>query len=53
MIPNGTNHDPLQSSQVDTITPRFFIDATIDANPDDGDWWLDIGDVNIPGALAL
>ncbi len=29
--------------------PRYFLDAGYDANPDDGDWWLDVCPVTLPG----
>lgn len=29
--------------------PRFFLDATYDAAAEDGDWWLDLGGVDLPG----
>lgn len=44
---------PAQPAQLDAPAPRFFLDAAIDANPDDGDWWLDIGGVDLPGSLAV
>jgi hypothetical protein len=29
-------------------TPRFFLNPAFDANPEDGDWWLDLGRIDIP-----
>ncbi len=53
MTPLNTLPDTAQPAQTDVTAPRFFLDAVIDANPDDGDWWLDIGSVNLPGSLAV
>ncbi len=53
MIPMNSLPDSTQPAQVDVTAPRFFLDAAIDANPDDGDWWLDIGGVDLPGSLAV
>lgn len=32
-------------------TPRFFIDDAFDTAPD-GDWWLDLGSVDLPTSVA-
>lgn len=53
MTPLNAIPEPTQTSQPDALAPRFFLDAAIDANPDDGDWWLDIGAVDLPGSLAV
>lgn len=42
-----------QPAQGHVADPRFFLDGTIDASPDDGDWWLDLGAVDLPGGLAV
>jgi hypothetical protein len=52
MIPTSTANDR------DTLAdrgdrgddrPRYFLDAAYDTNPEDGDWWLDVGPVTLPG----
>ncbi|AMV28526.1 hypothetical protein VT84_29240 [Gemmata sp. SH-PL17] len=53
MTPVDALSDLTQSTQIDATAPRFFLDPAIDANPDDGDWWLDIGGVDLPGSLAV
>lgn len=53
MTPLNALPEPTQTSQPDALAPRFFLDAAIDANPDDGDWWLDIGAIDLPGSLAV
>lgn len=53
MTPLNSLPEPTQTAQSDVATPRFFLDNVIDANPDDGDWWLDIGGFDLPGALAV
>ena len=51
MIPTAPNdHTPY--STADDTSPRFFIDDTYDANPD-GDWWLDLGSVDLPTGCAV
>ncbi len=53
MLPLNTLTNTSQPAQPDVTVPRFFLDDAIDANPDDGDWWLDIGSVDLPGSLAV
>lgn len=53
MTPLDTFAEPVQAAQTDVTAPRFFLDNAIDANPDDGDWWLDIGGIDLPGSLAV
>lgn len=53
MIPTSSLPDSTQPAQTDVTGSRFFLDASFDANPDDGDWWLDIGGVDLPGSLAV
>ncbi|MDY3554532.1 hypothetical protein R5W24_003656 [Gemmata sp. JC717] len=53
MTPLINLSEPVQSTQADVSVPRFFIDNTIDASPDDGDWWLDLGGVDLPGSIAV
>jgi hypothetical protein len=36
----------------DDVCPRFFLDDAIDAGTD-GDWWLDLGRVDLPFATAV
>lgn len=52
MIPTSTLPGSTQPSQPDAAASRFFLDDAFDANPVDGDWWLDIGGVDLPGSLA-
>ena len=42
-----------QSAQADVAAPRFFLDGALDASPDAGDWWLDLGAVDLPGSPAV
>ncbi|HEY1189738.1 MAG TPA: hypothetical protein VGE74_18970 [Gemmata sp.] len=53
MTPLNTLPELTQPAQLDAQAPRFFLDAAIDANPDDGDWWLDIGAIDLPGSLVV
>ena len=53
MTPINALPEPAQSAQADVTVPRFFLDNVIDANPDDGDWWLDIGAIDLPGSLSV
>ncbi len=51
MIPiSPTDHNP--TTPADASQPRFFLDAAFDANTD-GDWWLDLGSVDLPTAPAV
>jgi hypothetical protein len=52
MIPTAPT-DQFPSAPADGGYPRFFLDATYDASADDGDWWLDLGRVDLPGAPAV
>jgi hypothetical protein len=45
MIPN-TPADYMQPTSTDD-QPRYFLDDSFDASTD-GDWWLDLGCVNLP-----
>jgi hypothetical protein len=48
MIPTAPTPDQTQPIQADDTRPRFFLDDSF--NPDtDGDWWLDLGRVDLPG----
>ncbi len=33
--------------------PHFFLDTAYDASSDDGDWWLDLGGVDLPGGSPV
>ncbi len=46
MIPTVPN-DSSKPTPADDSRPRFFLDDAFDANPD-GDWWLDLGSVDLP-----
>jgi hypothetical protein len=51
MIPTApTDHN--QPIHADDSRPRFFLDDAYDANTD-GDWWLDLGAVDLPTAPAV
>jgi hypothetical protein len=52
MTPIATNHDHIQPALADNGRPRFFIDDRYDADSD-GDWWLDLGSVDLPVATAV
>lgn len=32
--------------------PRYFVNAAIDTDPGDGDWWLDLGGIDLPSDLC-
>jgi hypothetical protein len=49
MIPNAPTTQLPQSADTE---PRFFVNAAIDADPRDGDWWLDLGGVDLPTDLC-
>lgn len=51
MIPTA-HSDHVQHAHADDVSPRFFIDDAYDVNPD-GDWWLDLGGVDLPTADAV
>jgi hypothetical protein len=51
MIPTAPT-DHAQMIHADDSQPRFFLDATFDAHTD-GDWWLDLGGVDLPTALPV
>jgi hypothetical protein len=51
MIPTAPA-DHTQLNSADDSRPRFFLDASFDANAD-GDWWLDLGAVDLPAAPAV
>lgn len=51
MIPTAPNTDYTQPTADDTH-PRFFLDDAFDADAD-GDWWLDLGCVAVPGVPAV
>jgi hypothetical protein len=51
MIPTvPTNQTQLQNA--DTCPLRFFLDDAFDAGTD-GDWWLDLGRVDLPTAPTV
>ena len=50
--PTTMNSDHLHAPAADDTTPRFFLDDAMDANSD-GDWWLDLGLVDLPGGAAV
>jgi hypothetical protein len=52
MIPNATTTDHTQPTATDDGSPRFFLEAALDTDSD-GDWWLDLGLVDLPGLLAV
>jgi hypothetical protein len=48
MIPTTpTDHD--QAIHADDNGPRFFLNDAFDATTD-GDWWLDLGHIDLPAA---
>jgi hypothetical protein len=47
-IPSDYN----QPTPADDMRPRFFLDDSYDATPD-GDWWLDLGSVDLPLPQAV
>lgn len=51
MIPTVPT-DHTQPTPADDCRPRFFLDDTYDADTD-GDWWLDLGRVDLPTAPAV
>jgi hypothetical protein len=53
MIPTADPADHALPTPADDGRPRFFLDANYDASPDDGDWWLDLGRVDLPGPTTL
>lgn len=46
-----TMTDPTPTTAPDDTTPRFFIDDAFDASAD-GDWWLDLGHIDLPNGVA-
>lgn len=44
--------DTTPTTASDDTTSRFFIDDTFDS-PTDGDWWLDLGHIDLPNAVAV
>ena len=44
--------DYTQLGSADDGRPRYFLDDTIDDTLD-GDWWLDLGRVDLPPAPAV
>lgn len=49
MIPNASPADfATPHTPADDRKPRFFLDASIDKPDDLGDWWLDLGTVDLP-----
>lgn len=53
MIPTANQTDHTQLSAADDTRPRYFLDDTFDAGCADGDWWLDLGAVDLPIASAV
>ncbi|QJW93606.1 hypothetical protein [Frigoriglobus tundricola] len=51
MIPTPFT-DNTQANHADDSQPRFFLDAAFDPHTD-GDWWLDLGGVDLPVALPV
>jgi hypothetical protein len=47
MLSTQPNTDHVQPTTADDTRPRFFLDDAYDANTD-GDWWLDLGRVDLP-----
>jgi hypothetical protein len=45
MIPTANDH--FQLTPADDTKPRFFLDDAYNADLD-GDWWLDLGGVDLP-----
>jgi hypothetical protein len=52
MIPTAPT-DSLPTYAADDASPRYFVDDSFDANPADGDWWLDLGRVDLPVVPAV
>ena len=52
MIPTSPAADHVQPAAADDTRPRFFLDDAFDADAD-GDWWLDLGRVDLPAAPAV
>jgi hypothetical protein len=50
MIPTAHTTDHVSPTTADDTRPRFFLDDDFDASTD-GDWWLDLGRVDLPGVL--
>ena len=51
MIPTiPADHTP--NTVTDDATPRFFLDDTFDSTAD-GDWWLDLGHIDLPTHMAV
>jgi len=53
MIPTVSPADLPPPSNPDDVRPRFFLDDAYDAGLADGDWWLDLGSVDLPTATAV
>ncbi len=51
MIPTIPS-DAFQPAPTDDTRPRFFLDDAFDASAD-GDWWLDLGAVDLPTAQVV
>lgn len=47
-----TMTDATPATLPDDTAPRYFIDDTYDC-PTDGDWWLDLGHIDLPTAVAV
>jgi hypothetical protein len=52
MITHSTNSDSSHTSPYNESHPRFFLDDAIDATCD-GDWWLDLGLIDLPISFQL
>ena len=52
MIPTPTNSDHTPQTGADDSRPRFFLDDDFDATTD-GEWWLDLGRVDLPSIPAV
>ena len=53
MFPTLAVSDHTQQSAADDGRPRYFLDDTFDADIPDGDWWLDLGRVDLPVVPAV
>jgi hypothetical protein len=53
MIPTADPSDHAQPSTTDDCQPRYFLDDAFDAGCADGDWWLDLGCVDLPNVPAV
>lgn len=51
MIPTIST-DMMPSTAADDTAPRFFLDDAFDPTAD-GDWWLDLGCVDLPTGCAV